>query len=120
MLWIDLGPEQRAELQALRRDHSFSPAERDCLEMVALSAAGWSVPAIATHLGRTPETVCRLFRRFPSEGLAAGGARRPAHPRIWSDAGQSKPNCASCSARSGLGPLASWSRRWPSAASGSA
>lgn len=51
-----------------RRDSSLKPAERDRVEMIALSAAGWSVAQIATHLEYSVETVRRLFRRFPSEG----------------------------------------------------
>src|SRR5437870_309440 len=39
--------------------------------MLALSAAGWAVGAIASHLGYHPETVRRRFRRFPTEGFAA-------------------------------------------------
>ena len=80
MLQIALSPEQQAELQALRRDRSLSPAERDRLEMVALSAAGRSVAAIAAHLGCHPETVRRLFRRFPSEGLAVVRKEQPGPP----------------------------------------
>jgi transposase len=80
MLRIVLGPAQQAELQALRRDRSLSPAERDRLEMVALSAAGWSVAAIAPHLGCHPETVRRLFRRVRAEGLAAVRQTRPGPP----------------------------------------
>ena len=80
MLRIVLSPEQQAELQALRRDRSLSPAERDRLEMVALSAAGWLVAAIAAHLGCHPETVRRLFRRVPTAGLAAARKDLPGPP----------------------------------------
>jgi transposase len=80
MLRIALNPEQQAEVQALRHDRSLSSCERDRLEMVALSAAGWSVTAIAAHLGRHPETVRRLFRRIPTEGLAAVRQDQPGPP----------------------------------------
>ena len=70
MVRIRLTEEQVAELAALRRDHRLRPAERDRVEMVALSAAGWSVSRIAAHLGYSAETVRRLFRRFRSEGWA--------------------------------------------------
>src|SRR5690349_20996643 len=80
MLRIALSPEQQAELQALRRDRSLAPAERDRMEMLALSAADWPVAAIAAHLGRHPETVRRLFRRFPAEGLAAVRQEPPGPP----------------------------------------
>jgi putative transposase len=68
MLRIRLTDEQVAELARLRRDKGLRPAERDRVEMVALSAAGWPVPRIAAHLGYCAETVRRLFRRFPTEG----------------------------------------------------
>src|SRR4051812_30607187 len=71
MLRMVLTPEQQEELLRLRGDRSLSPAERDRLEMLALSAAGWPVTAVAAHFGRNPETVRRLFRRFPTDGLAA-------------------------------------------------
>lgn len=68
MLWIRLTVEQESELRAWRRDASLAPAERDRVEMVALSAAGRSVPEIATHQGCCAETVRRVFRRWPIEG----------------------------------------------------
>jgi transposase len=70
MLHITLTPEQHSELQALRDDARLRPAERDRVEMLALSAAGWTVGAIAEHLDYHPETVRRLFRRFPTDGFA--------------------------------------------------
>ena len=80
MLRITLTSEQAAELATWRGDATLSPAERDRVEMVALSAAGWTVPRIAAHLGYCAETVRRLFRRFPSEGWRAirHAARGPA------------------------------------------
>jgi transposase len=80
MLRITLTPEQHAELRALRHDPSLLPAERDRVEMMALSAAGWAVPAIAEHLGYHPETVRRLFRRSRVTGLAGLRHRRPGPP----------------------------------------
>jgi putative transposase len=71
MLRITLSPDQQTELQALRRGPTLSPADRDRVEMLALSAAGWPVGRIAEHLGYHPETVRRLFRRFPAAGVAA-------------------------------------------------
>ena len=85
MLRIILSPEQRAALQALRRDPTLRPADRDRVEMLALSATGWPVGAIAGHLGYHPETVRRLFRRFPGEGLATVRHRPPGPPE---DAGR--------------------------------
>jgi transposase len=77
MLRISLTPEQHDELQTLRRDPTLSPPDRDRVEMLALSAAGWPVGAIAEHLGYHPETVRRLFRRFPATGFAAVRHRLP-------------------------------------------
>lgn len=71
MLRIKLSDEQTRELAAWRRDPSLKPAERDRVEMLALSASGWPVAKIASHLGYSVETVRRLFRRFPSEGWKA-------------------------------------------------
>jgi transposase len=71
MLRIKLSDEQATELARLRRDATLRPAERDRLEMLALSAAGWPVARIAAHLGYCAETVRRLFRRFPTAGWGA-------------------------------------------------
>ncbi len=43
MLRIKLSDEQATMLSVWRRDSSLKPAERDRVEMVALSASGWSV-----------------------------------------------------------------------------
>lgn len=75
--------EQAAELARLRRDEGLRPAERDRVEMVALSVAGWPVGRIAAHLGYHAETVRRLFRRFPTDGW---GAIRHAPPGPGPDA----------------------------------
>ncbi|SRR6266567_7573123 len=77
MLRIILTTDQHTELQALRRDGTLSPVDRDRVEMLALSAAGWRVPAIAAHLGYHPETVRRLFHRFPETGFAVVRHRPP-------------------------------------------
>ena len=77
MLRITLTPEQHDEVHTLRRDPTLSPADRDRVEMLALSAAGWPVGAIAEHLGYHPETVRRLFRRFPAAGFTAVRHRSP-------------------------------------------
>jgi len=71
MLKIKLTDEQTAELAKWRRDPSLKPAERDRVEMIALSDSGWRVARIASHLGYSIETVRRLFRRFPTEGFGA-------------------------------------------------
>src|ERR671936_3216875 len=79
MLHITLTADQQTELQSLRRDPTLRPADRDRVEMLALSAAGWPVGRIAEHLGYHPETVRRLFRRFPAAGLA-GVRHQPPGP----------------------------------------
>ena len=71
MLKIKLTDEQATELARWRRDASLKPAERDRVEMIALSDSGWPVARIASYLGYSIETVRRLFRRFPSEGFLA-------------------------------------------------
>ena len=67
MLRITLTPEQRQVLDGLRRDVTLSPAERDRVEMILLSASGWSVPQIATHFQVCRATVRRLLHRFRPE-----------------------------------------------------
>jgi putative transposase len=79
MLRLQLTAEERDAVQALRRDPTLTPAERDRVEMVCLADAGWGVPAIAAHLGYNPVTVRRLLRRFPETGVA-GLRRKPPGP----------------------------------------
>lgn len=71
MLKIRLTDEQALELARWRRDAALKPAERDRVEMIALSDSGWKVARIALHLGYSVETIRRLFRRFPVEGFGA-------------------------------------------------
>ncbi len=66
-------------MQALRRDPTLAPAERDRVEMVCMADAGWGAPAIAAHLRYNPVTVRRLLKRFPATGVA-GLRRRPPGP----------------------------------------
>jgi putative transposase len=70
MLHISLSDSQRSELQILRRADLPSVA-RDRLEMVLMSAAGWSPPRIADHLGRHPHTVRAALKGFAVRGTAA-------------------------------------------------
>ena len=79
MLRLRLTPDQRAAVQALRRDRTLTPAERDRVEMVCLADAGWGAPAIAAHLKYNPVTVRRLLKRFPDSGVA-GLRRKPPGP----------------------------------------
>lgn len=67
----------RDAVQTLRRDRSLNPAERDRVEMVLLSAAGWSPPRIAAHLAGHPATVRKALKAFLAEGPAG---LRQGHP----------------------------------------
>jgi transposase len=80
MLRVRLSPSDHAAVLALRRDHTLTPHERDWVEMILLSAAGWSPPRIAAHLTCHPETVRRLLKRFQQEGAAALRQRRTGPP----------------------------------------
>lgn len=71
-MWrIKLDAAGAEELQALRREKALKRAERDRVEMVALSVAGWKVKAIAGHLGYCEETVRRVFRQYKVDGMKA-------------------------------------------------
>jgi transposase len=70
MLRTSLSDSQRIELQALRRS-DLPAVSRDRLEMVLMSAAGWSPPSIAAHLGRHPHTVRAALKGFAARGTAA-------------------------------------------------
>jgi transposase len=79
MLRLRLTADERDAVQALRRDRTLTPTERDRVEMVCLADAGWGAPAIAAHLGYNPVTVRRLLKRFPRTGVV-GLRRRPPGP----------------------------------------
>ena len=79
MLRLQLTPDERDAVQALRRDPTLPPAERDRVEMVCLADAGWGAPAIGAHLRYNPVTVRRLLKRFPETGVA-GLRRKPPGP----------------------------------------
>jgi transposase len=70
MLRTSLTDSQRSELQALRRT-DLPAVARDRLEMVLLSAAGWSPPRIAGHLKRHPHTVRAVLKGYAARGTAA-------------------------------------------------
>lgn len=70
MLRTSLTDSQRIELQSLRRT-DLPAVSRDRLEMVLMSAAGWSPPTIAGHLGRHPHTVRAALKGFAARGTAA-------------------------------------------------
>jgi transposase len=70
MIRITLTEAQRTQLQALRRT-GLAAVVRDRLEMVLLSAAGWSPPRIGQHLNRHPHTVRAALKRFAADGIPA-------------------------------------------------
>lgn len=81
MLRISLTPDERTAVQAARRDPTLTPLERDRVEMLVLSAAGWSPPAIAQHLGYHAATVRGVLKAWPTTGLAGLRRQRPGPPR---------------------------------------
>jgi len=80
MLHVTLSDPERAAVQALRRDRTLLPAERDRVEMVLLSDAGWSPPRIATHLGYHAVTARSVLKRFQQAGPASLRRGRPGPP----------------------------------------
>src|SRR5207237_9330994 len=76
MLRIHLSDSQRPELQSLRQSNLPAVA-RTRLEMVFLSDAGWSAPAIARHVGHHPHTVRAALKGFRDRGAVALYPDRP-------------------------------------------
>ena len=70
MIHTTLTEAQRTELQALRRT-DLPAGARDRLEMVLMSAAGWSPPRIGQHLGRHPHTVRAALKGYAARGTPA-------------------------------------------------
>ena len=71
MIRVKLTEAQRAELRARTRAPGDAPRTRDRLEMVRLSAAGWSIPKIAAHLRLDEQRVRYWIKRFLAGGFAA-------------------------------------------------
>jgi transposase len=80
MIRLELTETERMAVQALRRDRKLAPADRDRVEMVLLSDAGWSPPRIADHLGYCAATVRTVLRRFRASGPAGLRRGRPGPP----------------------------------------
>lgn len=72
-----LTDEQRAALQAVRHDPTWRARERDRVEMVLLSAAGWSPPRIAVHFGCSVKPVRTALDQYAARGLDGLRRRRP-------------------------------------------
>src|SRR3712207_6017272 len=81
MIRLQLTDDERAAVQALRRDRDLAPAERDRVEMVLLRDAGWSPPRIAQHLGCCAATVRTVLKRFGAAGAAGLRRARPGPPK---------------------------------------
>ena len=72
-----LSETQRTELQAARHDATLRPRERDRVEMLLLSAQGWSPPQIARHFRCSVKPVHAVLDGYPVRGLAALRRQRP-------------------------------------------
>jgi transposase len=81
MIRLQLTEDERAAVQGLRRDRALAPAERDRVEMVLLSDAGWPPPRIAAHLGYCAATVRTVLKRFDAAGADGLRRGRPGPPR---------------------------------------
>lgn len=81
MIRITLTDSERRAVQALRRDPTLRPPERDRVEMVLLSATGWTVPAIAGHLGYCAATVRTVLKHFTPTDLGSLRRQRPGPPK---------------------------------------
>jgi len=81
MIRLKLTEDARAAVQARRRDRNLAPAERDRVEMVLLSDAGWSPPRIGQHLGCCAATVRTALQRFRASGTAGLRRGRPGPPK---------------------------------------
>jgi hypothetical protein len=81
MIRIHLTSERRAAVQALRHDPTLRPAERDRVEMVLLSAAGWSPPRIARYVGCHPATVRQTLKRVATTDPIDLRRHRPGPPK---------------------------------------
>ena len=80
MIRLTLTSEEWAAARALRRDSTLTPPERDRVEMVLLSADGWSPPRIGAHLGYHAATVRRLLVALRENGLSSLRRRPPGPP----------------------------------------
>jgi len=68
---VHLTDEQQQELHRRAHTAGIAPRTRDRLEMVRLSAAGWSIPRIAGHLQLSEVRVRYWIKRFLAGGFAA-------------------------------------------------
>lgn len=78
MYRVHLTDEQQQELHQRAHQPNIAPRTRDRLEMVRLSALGWSIPKIAHHLGQHEQTVRTWIKAFLDHGFEA--LRDKPHP----------------------------------------
>lgn len=71
MIRVELDEAQQQELERRTRAADITPRTRDRLEMVRLSANGWSVPQIAAHLRRCQRVVRHWLKAFQQGGFDA-------------------------------------------------
>jgi transposase len=71
MLRADVSLEDWERLRERGRSSLATPWERDRVEMILLSASGWSPPRIAAYLGVHAATVRRVLKAWNREGLDA-------------------------------------------------
>jgi transposase len=82
MYRVALTDAQRDELHRRAHAPDVKPRTRDRLEMVRLSAAGWSPPKIALHLQISEQRVRHYLKAFLAGGFEALPDRR--HPGMAS------------------------------------
>ena len=80
MYSVDFTDADRVAVQALRHDPTLRPAERDRVEMLLLSDAGWTPPRIAAHVGACAKTVRLVITGFAETGVAGIRRKRPGPP----------------------------------------
>ena len=84
---VSLTSDQLDDLNARARRHDLTPRERERLEMIRLSHLGVTIPQIAAHLDRHPQTVRRIIRGFVDAGFAIlPDQPRPGRPATLTDA----------------------------------
>jgi transposase len=79
MIRIQLDETTRDALHRLRHTN-LSATARDRLEMILLSAAGWSPPRIARHVGCHPHTARAVLKSYRQRGIASLQPQRPGPP----------------------------------------
>ena len=71
MYRVRLTDAQHLELNRRAHEPGVKPRTRDRLEMIRLSAAGWSIPRIAAHLGICEKRVRHWIKTFLQAGFDA-------------------------------------------------